>query len=486
MARSSSAPSHDRAPARRSRAGSSRAICAIIGGDCERRRRRPDAAASATATRRPVADRPPAPRPAVPGLGHGHVHLRRARPQKCVPQGRQRACRSRPAASSRSSARRRRWTPTAARGRTCRSQTKLKLSANAEAKGAKAGGSLAAYLGQSTKYQLTVAPGLGGRRSPTATARRPTRSTRARSRPARASSSPRTSTRASTQGLLPRAAGRDGLRRGPPRVQRRQADQPDDRAGDGRRHGLRPPGAQARRRLQGRQRSRSATPRTSPTASCTRSTSTSPTRPAGTPTRRSWPPASCPKEGTPGTINPTKAETVVYTDVTRSRPSSAASSSAGSVNELRGPPDRDDQRRRHRRPTRVRPLRRRRRRGHDQEGRRRQRGRHRRRARCCSRTSTSPTRSRASTRQTGKTPPSDTGGNMRLDFTEAQLEQLRQAALARLADKVEMNGDGRPTNDGDRAVAAREPRRRQDRRRRVRLRRHRLTARARPTPPRTR
>jgi hypothetical protein len=50
-------------------------------------------------------------------------------------------------------------------------QTTLKLSANAEAKGAKAGGALAGYLGQSTKFQLIVSPGsadaiAGGHRPP--------------------------------------------------------------------------------------------------------------------------------------------------------------------------------------------------------------------------------------------------------------------------------------------------------------------------------
>ena len=107
----------------------------------------------------------------------------------------------------------------------------------------------------------------------------------------------------------------------------------------------------------------------------------------------------------------------------------------------------------------VRPLRRRRRRGHDQEGRGRQRRRHahplaaaRGRRRLAGRA--------ASTRLTGKTPPSDPGGNVRLDFTEGQLEQLRQAALSRLADKIEMNRDGRPTNDEIAKSLQREPRRR--------------------------
>ena len=51
------------------------------------------------------------------------------------------------------------------------------------------------------------------------------------------------------KGELPRAPGRDGLRHGHARLQRRQADQPDDGARLRRRRGLRAPGAQARRRL---------------------------------------------------------------------------------------------------------------------------------------------------------------------------------------------------------------------------------------------
>ena len=74
---------------------------------------------------------------------------------------------------------------------------------------------------------------------------------------------------------------------------------------------------------------------------------------------------------------------------------------------------------------------------------------------------------------TGKTPPADPGGNVRLDFTEGQLEQLRQAALSRLADKIEMNRDGRPTNEEIARVAAGEPRRRRVQGRQLRLHRHR-------------
>ncbi len=47
--------------------------------------------------------------------------------------------------------------------------------------------------------------------------------------------------------------------------------------------------------------------------------------------------------------------------------------------------------------------------------------------------------------QTGQTPPSDISGDLRLDFTEPQLEQMRQLALSSIADKVAMNGK-RPTN----------------------------------------
>ena len=77
-------------------------------------------------------------------------------------------------------------------------QTKLQLSANAEAKGAKAGGSLSRLPRPVDELQRHRRRPTRPTTSPTATARRPTRSTRPRSRRARASSSPRTSTRAST------------------------------------------------------------------------------------------------------------------------------------------------------------------------------------------------------------------------------------------------------------------------------------------------
>ena len=235
-------------------------------------------------------------------------------------------------------------------------------------------------------------------RSPTATARRRTRSTRARSRPARASSSPRTSTTGiNAKGSYRALQVEMGYDDGHARVQRRQAHQPDDRAGDGRRLGVRAPGAQGRRRLQGRRASRWATPRTSATASCTRSTSTSPTRPAGTPTRRSWSSGKLPKNGHAGHDEPDPGRDGRVHRRDRSwRPSWAASSSAGSVNSSDGRLTDDHERRRHRRHGRDRPLRRRRPRGHEQGGRRRQPGRHRRPARCCCTTSTSRW-SRAST-----------------------------------------------------------------------------------------
>ena len=45
---------------------------------------------------------------------------------------------------------------------------------------------------------------------------------------------------------------------------------------------------------------------------------------------------------------------------------------------------------------------------------------------------------------TGQTPPADVGSDLRLTFSEPQLELIRQAALERLADKVAVNGE-RPT-----------------------------------------
>lgn len=153
-----------------------------------------------------------------------------------------------------------------------------------------------------------------------------------------------------------------------------------------------------------------------------------------------------PKEGTPGTLNPTKASTVVYTDVTSVEAKLGGLKLGGRVNDSEG------------RFTET----------HNADG----------------TTDTTgfarygdvgvavttkkdadgnvigtPTRSLLLEGvdhslvdglyqiTTGKHAPDGVGGNVRMDFTEAQLEQLRQAALSRLADKIEMNRDGRPTNE---------------------------------------
>jgi hypothetical protein len=47
--------------------------------------------------------------------------------------------------------------------------------------------------------------------------------------------------------------------------------------------------------------------------------------------------------------------------------------------------------------------------------------------------------------RTGRRMPADPSRDVRLDFTEAQLELLQQLALEKLADKIELNRDGRPT-----------------------------------------
>ena len=282
------------------------------------------------------------PGPAVPRLGHRHLHRTTSASRRRACRRASPACRCRPAARSRSSARRRALDANGCPWQNLSIQTTLKLSANAEAKGAKAGGSLAAYLGQATKYQVTVTPGHGRRhRRRRPPAAQPGRPEHDRQR-ARASSSPRTSTPASTpRAPTARSRSRWATTRAP-RLERRQAHQPDDRAGDGRRRGLRPQRAQARRRLERRRASRSATPRTSATASCTRSTSTSRTRPAGTPTRRSSSSGRLPKPGTPGTLNPTQGrDGRLHGRHRSSRPSSAGSSSAGAAQRLRGPLDRD-------------------------------------------------------------------------------------------------------------------------------------------------
>ena len=167
--------------------------------------------------------------------------------------------------------------------------------------------------------------------SPTATARAPnpvdpTTITGGRERPAHRG----LLRRHQRQGLLPRAPARDGLRRGPPRVQRRQAHQPDDRAGDGRRLAT----SSARR---------------SSSASATRTSRVSLgntkdladgklhavdidiSNQAGWDAYQAFlSSGKLPKEGTPGTTEPDQGRDASSTPTSRrSRPSSAASSSAG-------------------------------------------------------------------------------------------------------------------------------------------------------------
>jgi hypothetical protein len=47
--------------------------------------------------------------------------------------------------------------------------------------------------------------------------------------------------------------------------------------------------------------------------------------------------------------------------------------------------------------------------------------------------------------RTGQPPPAHAGRDVRLDFSEAQLRRLQHIALEKLADKVALNRDGRPT-----------------------------------------
>jgi hypothetical protein len=152
-----------------------------------------------------------------------------------------------------------------------------------------------------------------------------------------------------------------------------------------------------------------------------------------------------PKEGTPGTTNATKASTVVYTDVTSVEAKLGGLKLGGRVNDSEG------------RFTET----------HNADGTTDTTGFARygdvgvavtTRKDADGHVVGTPTRSlllegvdeslvKGLYQVTGKTPPSNPGGNIRLDFTEGQLEQLRQAALSRLADKIEMNRDGRPTNE---------------------------------------
>jgi hypothetical protein len=47
--------------------------------------------------------------------------------------------------------------------------------------------------------------------------------------------------------------------------------------------------------------------------------------------------------------------------------------------------------------------------------------------------------------RTGQQMPEHPSRDVRLDFTEAQLKQIQRIALEKIADKVELNRDGRPT-----------------------------------------
>jgi Flp pilus assembly pilin Flp len=151
-----------------------------------------------------------------------------------------------------------------------------------------------------------------------------------------------------------------------------------------------------------------------------------------------------PKEGTPGTVNPTKAETLVYTDVTSIEAKLGGLKLGGRVGDSEGRVTETTNAdgtvdrvafARYRdvglavttktdkdgnvigTPTRSLLL-----------------------------EDVDPSLTGGIYQATGKTPPSDPGRNIRLDFTEPQLEQLRQVALNRLADKVAMNGR-RPSTD---------------------------------------
>ena len=269
----------------RSPAASSTRSARSCSSDCEpaapaharRRRQRP---------RRPVAHRPPAPRPAVPRLGHGQLHLRRARPDDV-----RAARRARRVGPGQRRAQGRAHAHVARRQRlpVAEPLARDQAAAQRQRRGqGREGRRLAVGLSR-PEHEVP------GHRRP-----RPGRRHRRRRPPAAEPGRPEhdhggESVQLSedfyaginAKGSLPRAPARDGLRRGAPRVQRRQAHQPDDGAGDGRRlatsSARRSSSASATRTS----RSRWATARTSPTASCTRSTSTSPTRRAGTPTRRS-------------------------------------------------------------------------------------------------------------------------------------------------------------------------------------------------------
>jgi hypothetical protein len=152
-----------------------------------------------------------------------------------------------------------------------------------------------------------------------------------------------------------------------------------------------------------------------------------------------------PKEGTPGTTKPTKAETVVYTDVTSIEAKlgglklgGRVGSSEGRVTETHNADGTTDTVAFARyndvgiavttkkdadgnvvgTPTRSLLLQ-----------------------------NVDPSLTGGIIQATGGTPPDDPGHDIRLDFTDDQLETLRQVALTRLADQVAMNRGRRPSND---------------------------------------
>ena len=152
-----------------------------------------------------------------------------------------------------------------------------------------------------------------------------------------------------------------------------------------------------------------------------------------------------PKEGTPGTTNPTKADTVVYTDVTSIEAKlgglklgGRVGSSEGRVTETHNADGTTDTVAFARyndvgiavttkkdadgnvvgTPTRSLLLQ-----------------------------NVDPSLTGGIIQATGGTPPDDPGHDIRLDFTDDQLETLRQVALTRLADQVAMNRGRRPSND---------------------------------------
>ena len=254
-------------------------------------------------------------------------------------------------------------------------QTKLQLSANAEAKGAKAGGSLSGYLGQSTTYQVTVAPDQAdaiadGDRPPP----NPVDPTTLKagesvqlSEDFYAGINAKGSYRA-----LQLELGYDEGHRVSSGVKRISPTTVRVMVGDSR---LRPQRAQARRRLQGRRglAGQQQGPRRRQ-AACGRH-------------RHLQPGGLGRLPGVPGLGQAAQGGRARHAEPDQGRDrrlhrrhvagGQARRPQAGRARQrLRGPLHRDPQRRRHDRHDRLRPLRRRRHRGHDQQGRGRQRRRH--------------------------------------------------------------------------------------------------------------